>query len=313
MADMRRLSYENDFRHLRDPLIDRMDHGTSVLDGVLELTQMRIDAERVYAESLKKIITRFHEIESQIPESESLGMHGLTALCVDCKNEYAQRVALLKSVREDVRKTLIEIRNEYQPQKEKFAEEMRMNKIKVKAQQREFSQIKAKYDRVMNSKKKYTTPTDQLWYLRKQFKRQQKKWSRYYAEYQHKMTSTLRTMQNMELQRMKGLQVALTNWSAFIVSYCQNRSYDITQLTRYISQIDPEEDLQTFMQSVLDSQQTQFRSQYRTLNVLPTPNRGRSGVSIFSAEGTCCRLNTSKCCTLDASTCTYSTMLPVVC
>jgi len=93
----------------------------------------------------------------------------------------------------------------------------------------------------------------QLLAVKKRFGEQQVSWKRHNEAFEAKMVATLKDIECNELKRMKSLQDALTNSSAFVTNYCLNRSYDVRDLTNSMAGIDPEGDLQSFMRSTLES------------------------------------------------------------
>lgn len=248
-VSVQRLSFDHDLRHCYTPISLRLQSGAKSLDGVLDILQMRIDAEVVFTNSLQKIIGCSTNLISHINPNETLRADGLDALYSDLKNEYTQRMAYLNSLKEDVQKPLNEMKQFYYQQNKSFVNQTKNNIKALKQQQNEFIKLKAKYEKIMNDKNK--NRKQQLLIVKKKFTLQQTIWTKQQQIFDNKMTSTLQSMESNEYKRMNSLRDGLTNWSAFITNLCANRSYDIRSLNQSMSLIDVENDLQSFMTETL--------------------------------------------------------------
>lgn len=253
VVDVQRLSFDHDLRHAYSPIQTRLQSGAKALDGVIDLLSMRISAEEEFTHSLQKIIGCSTDLMCQIPQNESIRSCGLDAMYTDLKNEYTQRMAFLNSLRHDVHRPLVEMKDFYYAQNKTFNNSIKSNIQSLKKQQSEFTKIKAKYDKVMSAdiSKRGQSKKQQLLNVKRRFNQQQRVWKLQRERYDLRMTSTLRSMESNEYKRMNALRDGLTNWSAFITNYCANRSYDIRFLAESMAQMDPEADLQVFMKSTL--------------------------------------------------------------
>ena len=256
-AAVQRLTFDHDLRHAYTPIQKRMQTGGQCLDSVLEVIQMRIDAEKTFTNTLRKISERSHLLLSFIPESETIRTFGLEAMYTDIKNEHSQRVEFLGFLKNDVHRPLQQVRETYHAQNKSFNHTLKSSIGSLKKQQNEFAKLKAKYDKLVHSDNGGALNTkskkQQLLAVKKRFTEQQVVWKRHNEDFESNMASTLKNMESNECRRLNSMQDALTNWSAFITNYCLNRSYDVRNLAENMAQIQPEEDLQQFMRSTLDS------------------------------------------------------------
>lgn len=256
-AEVQRLTFDHDLRHAYTPIQERMQTGGKILTNVLEVIQMRIDAEKTFTNSLKKICDRSNNLLSLVPENETLRMYGLEAMCTDVKNEHSQRVEFLSFLRNDVRRPLQQVRDTYHAQNKSFNHTLKSSIGALKKQQNEFAKLKAKYDKVVHSENGGSANTkskkQQLLAVKKRFNEQQIAWKQHNEDFEANMAATLRSMESNENKRLTSMQDALTNWSAFICNFCLNRSYDVRNLAENMAQIKPEQDLQQFMRSTLES------------------------------------------------------------
>merc|ERR550539_153289 len=221
--------------------------GSKSLHGILEFLRLRIDAESQFTHSLKKIIGRSSKLMSNFDPNESLRKDGLEALCSDLRNEYTQRVAFLKSLKEDIQKPLRSTNDLYASQNKTFANATKANIKALKQQQNEFNKLKQKYDKTSNF--------DEYKLLKKKMEAQQIKLKEQRVTFNEEMSGTLKAMEECEYKRMNSVRDGLTNWSAFITNLCANRVYDVRDLGESMSLIQIEEDLQYFMQTMLQKQQ----------------------------------------------------------
>eukprot|EP01083_Nonionella_stella_P286147 973891_1 len=106
-SNSKRLSFDHDLKHTCTSIALRLRTGTKSLDDVLQILRMRIEAEIQFTDSLQNIINTSTKLMSNIQPNESLRSDGLSALYSDFKNEYTQRMAFLDSLKEDVQKPLI--------------------------------------------------------------------------------------------------------------------------------------------------------------------------------------------------------------
>merc|ERR1712157_54094 len=172
-----------DLRHCYTPISLRLQSGAKSLDGVLDILQMRIDAEVVFTNSLQKIIGRSTNLISHINPNETLRADGLDALYSDLKNEYTQRMAYLNSLKEDVQKPLNEMKQFYYQQNKSFVNQTKNNIKALKQQQNEFIKLKAKYEKIMNDKNR----KQQLLIVKKKFTLQQTIWTKQQQIFDNKM------------------------------------------------------------------------------------------------------------------------------
>eukprot|EP01083_Nonionella_stella_P039354 107041_1 len=123
-VNVQRLSFDHDLRHAYPSVALRLRQGAKSLDGVLEILRMRIEAEVQFTNSLQKIVGASTKlIGANLQPTESLRRNGLDALYTDFKNEYTQRMAFLDSLKEDVEKPLITMKEFYYVQNQNFANE----------------------------------------------------------------------------------------------------------------------------------------------------------------------------------------------
>eukprot|EP01084_Bolivina_argentea_P139286 245046_1 len=247
-SNSKRLSFDHDLKHTCTSIALRLRTGTKSLDDVLQILRMRIEAEIQFTDSLQNIINTSTKLMSNIQPNESLRSDGLSALYSDFKNEYTQRMAFLDSLKEDVQKPLIAMKE--------FHKIQTKNNLKaLKQQQNEFQKLKTKYNKVIGNDIKNTSKQKQRVYqqqLRKQ-----------HQIYDNKMRLTLQNMELNEYKRMNSMRDAFINWSAFTTNYCANRSYDISDLANSMSLINIENDLQIFIKNTI----TQTENNYKNQNI----------------------------------------------
>merc|ERR1719245_469993 len=116
-----------------------MQTGGKTLDSVLDVIQMRIDAEKTFTNSLRKICDRSSQLLSLIPESETIRTFGLEAMCTDLKNEHSQRVEFLGFLKNDVHRPLQQVRASYYAQNKSFGHTLKSSIGSLKKQQNEFA------------------------------------------------------------------------------------------------------------------------------------------------------------------------------
>eukprot|EP01083_Nonionella_stella_P286146 973890_1 len=166
-VNIQRLSFDHDLRHAYPSVALRLCQGAKSLDGVLEILHMRIEAEIQFTNSLQNIIDTSTKLMVNLQPNESLRRDGLDALYTDFKNEYTQRMAFLDSLKEDVEKPLIAMKEFYYVQNQNFANETKNNLKILKQQQNEFYKLQTKYNKVMNNDTKNNTKTQRRFYQQK--------------------------------------------------------------------------------------------------------------------------------------------------
>eukprot|EP01084_Bolivina_argentea_P139285 245045_1 len=252
-SNSKRLSFDHDLKHTCTSIALRLRTGTKSLDDVLQILRMRIEAEVQFTNSLQKIIGASTKlIGANLQPTESLRRDGLDALYTDFKNEYTQRMAFLSSLKQDVQKPLIGMKEFYYSQNKNFSNQTKNNLKVLKQQQNEFYKLRTKYKKVMcndttNSHKK----KQQLLAVKQRFHQQQLIWKKQQQIFDNKMRVTLQNMESNEYKRMNSMRDAFINWSAFTTNYCANRSYDIKDLANSMSLINIENDLQIFMKNTI--------------------------------------------------------------
>jgi len=284
----RRLSFDTDLLHAYTPVSTRLQSGAKSLDGVLDILRMRIDAETQFCSSLQKIISCSTDFIAHVSCTESLRADGLDALYSDMKNEFTQRMSFLSSLKEDVQKPLLSMKEYYQAQNRHFTNQTKQNIQALKKQQTEFVKLKSKYDKVMKShaESQSTSETQsakmaQLRSVKQRFVSQQGNYRKQQQIFDNKMVQTLSAMEANEYKRMNSLRDGITNWSAFITNLAANRSYDIQNLARSMALIDVERDLQSWMRRTLQKypkpKLSVSQKQYSTPTPSPRFGNGNNG------------------------------------
>merc|ERR1719361_3218273 len=198
-ASVQRLTFDHDLRHAYTPIQKRLQTGGKVLDSVLDIIQMRIDAEKTFTNALKKIRDRTFLIQSLIPKTETLRTYGLEAMYTDIKNEHSQRVEYLGFLKQDVHRPLQQVRDSYHGQNKAFNANLKSNITQLKKQQTEFAKLKAKYDKLVHSESsKLSTQSNstkykkqQLLQVQKRFQEQSVQWKRHDEDFECNMARTL--------------------------------------------------------------------------------------------------------------------------
>ena len=143
------------------------------------------------------------------------------------------------------------MKQDYTLQNKAFTNTTKSNTKALRQQQSEYVRLKNKFNKLMNDD--YNSQPQQVQIIGHKLSEQQIKLKQQQMVFDDQMAVTLKSIKQCEYKRIHSLRDALTNWSAFIMNLCANRMYDVRGLTKSVSAINVQNDLQLFMQSALQS------------------------------------------------------------
>jgi len=267
------LSFDRGLRHAYTPLKDSLDRNNLCLDNIVDVLRQRIQAEIDFARTIERIISSCNFTSLEAGKTIRDGLESIRA---DMKNEYNMRVEFANSLSEDVYKPLLQCREIYNLQNQKFAQDTKTNVKTLRNEHMKWLKLKSRYEKtvqeaqqarhsLLDSKSDPNISTSQVVKLglrvnattKQQLQMQEKYnthktlWDREQIRFDETMTTILQGMQLNEDNRLQTLQDCLNKWAIFITNLTANRNYDVKHLADVMVSMDAKEDLQSFMKDTL--------------------------------------------------------------